>query len=82
MLSFVIFGLAARLRGCVRRNCGDDSAGGSAYTYACNAGRVAGVIIGWDLTLEYVMAQGVIAGWSNHFIELRIFFTSRAPWLA
>ena len=52
---------------------------GSAYTYAyATLGELLAWIIGWDLTLEYAMgASTVSSGWSNHFIELLKFFTSR-----
>jgi len=40
-------------------------------------------IIGWDLTLEYAMAEHRLLRLSNHFIELLNIFNIKMPlWLA
>src|SRR5216117_571251 len=86
MLSFVLSGLGCAFAGlCYAEFAAMIPLAGSAYTYAyATLGEIFAWIIGWDLTLEYVMgASTVSSGWSNHFIELMNIFKIDFPlWLA
>jgi amino acid transporter len=41
-----------------------------AYTYSYNHGRIHGLIIGWDLVLEYAEPATVGVSWSRYLPEL------------
>src|SRR5437588_2799292 len=86
MLSFVLSGLGCAFAGlCYAEFAAMIPLAGSAYTYAyATLGELFAWIIGWDLTLDYVMgASTVSSGWSNHFIELLDILHLRMPlWLA
>src|ERR1700730_9212579 len=86
MLSFVLSGMGCAFAGlCYAEFAAMIPLAGSAYTYAyATLGELIAWIIGWGLTLEYVMGASTdYCGWSNHFIELLNMFHVRMPlWLA
>lgn len=69
-LSFVMAGVACAFAGlCYAEFASMIPIAGSAYTYAyATMGRIVAWIIGWALTLEYLLASSTVAaGWSGYF---------------
>lgn len=70
ILSFIFAGLVSSLSSlCYAEMAASIPVAGSAYTYAyATMGELVAWIIGWDLTLEYLVgAATVAAGWSEYF---------------
>lgn len=82
IISFIIAGIACGLAAlCYAEFSSTVPISGSVYTYSyATMGEIIAFIIGWDLTLEYLLAVSAVStGWSSYFQSLLAGFDIQLP---
>lgn len=82
IISFIIAGIACGLAAlCYAEFSSSVPISGSVYTYSyATMGEIVAFLIGWDLTLEYLLAVSAVStGWSSYFQSLLAGFDLQLP---